>query len=106
MKVLERWVLQIADSDLTWIGFGWLRPAKDQRVGLVYILFSSILLGLPGMVMGVACLHLFLGRTELSTLLCLGVAVTILELFFHALFAHFWNRRATELRRDLTLAEL
>ncbi len=64
MKSLEHWVLRIADCNATWIGFGWLRPAKQQHIGFGYILFSSVLLGLPGVAVGAGLIYWFVGRVE------------------------------------------
>ncbi|MCX6929294.1 MAG: hypothetical protein NT154_39650 [Verrucomicrobia bacterium] len=104
MKTLEHWVLRVADSDLTWIGFGWLRPAKHARVGIGYILSSSMLLGLPGIVAGAGLIYLVLGRVEAKVWLSLFVLVTVFELLLHLLFAHYWNRRAERLALEVTAA--
>jgi hypothetical protein len=100
MKALEQWVLRIADSDLTWYGFNWLRPAKHERVGLGYILFCSILLGLPGIAVGAGGIYLILGRVDPDVWLWLFVLVVSVELVLHILFAYFWNRRAVRLMQD------
>lgn len=97
MKALEHWVLRIADSDMTWYGFNWLRPARNQRVGLCYILFCSFLLGLPGIVLGAGAIYLFFGRVDADAWLMLFVLVMPVELALHILFAHYWNRRAGKL---------
>ena len=52
MRPLEHWVLRVADSDVTWFGLNWLRPSKHYHIGLVYILLSSFLLGLPASALG------------------------------------------------------
>jgi hypothetical protein len=98
MGTWENWVLKVADHDLTWIGLGWLRPAKEQHVGPAYVLFSSILLGLPGFVVGVGLIYLFLGRVESRVWLGLFLLVMIVEVPLHLVFAYFWNRRAERLR--------
>ena len=100
MKALEHWVLRIADSDLTWYGFNWLRPAKHERVGLGYILFCSILLGLPGIGVGAGGLYLALGQVDPDMWLLMIVLVMLVELSLHILFAHYWNRRAERLAQD------
>lgn len=99
MSALENWVLKVADHDLTWIGLGWLRPAKAQRVGLVYVLLSSVLLGLPGFVVGAGLICLFLERVEPRVWLGLFLLVMVVEVPLHLVFARFWNRRAERLSR-------
>ena len=101
MKTIERWFLRVADSDWTWIGLSWLRPAKDARIGIGYIIGSSILLGLPGIVAGAAMLYFAFGKVSLGAWLFLFVAATMVELLLHIVFAHFWNRRAGELMRNV-----
>jgi hypothetical protein len=100
MKAIEYWVLRIADSDATWFGLGWLRPAKHKRVGFCYVLFSSILLGLPGVVAGAGLIYLFMGRVEQQAWLTMFLLVLCFELPMHGLFAHFWNRRVKKLAGD------
>lgn len=97
MKALGRWVLRVADNDKTWFGLNWLRPAKRDRLSPGYILFSSVLLGLPGITVGVGLIYLFLGRVEPRVWLWLFVLVMLVELPLHILFAYFWNRRAEAL---------
>ena len=97
MKALEHWVLRIADSDATWFGLGWLRPAKHACVGYWYILFSSILLGLPGVIVGAGLIYLFLGTVQPQVWLWMLLLALLVELPLHCLFAHFWNRRAKSL---------
>lgn len=94
MKTIERWVLRISDSDWTWYGFGWMRPKRDERVGLLYILFSSVLLGLPGIAVGIGALFLVFGKVELETCGWIVAGVVLFELLLHLVFAHYWNRRA------------
>ena len=103
MKTFERLFLRAADCDWNWIGLGWLRPAKDARVGIGYIIGSSILLGLPGVVVGVTMLYLAFGRVSFGAWLVLFVAATMVDLLLHIVFAHFWNRRAGELRKNVTV---
>src|SRR5690349_16370193 len=98
MDTLEHWVLSVADHNLTWVGLGWLRPAKEQHVGPAYVLFSSVLLGLPGLLVGAGMIYLFLGRVEIRVWVGLFLLVMIVELPLHVLFARFWNRRAKKLR--------
>jgi hypothetical protein len=97
MKQLEHWVLRIADSDLTWIGFNWMRPAKQQRIGLGYILFSSVLLALPGIAVGAGLLYVMRGHVEPKVWVALFALATAIDLSLHAVFAHYWNRRAASL---------
>ncbi len=97
MKTLEHWVLRVADSDLTWFGLNWLRPARHDRIGLGYILVSSVLLGLPGLAVGTGMIYLALGRVGLSVWLSLFALVMLVEVPLHFLFAHFWNQRAKSL---------
>ncbi|HWC61260.1 MAG TPA: hypothetical protein VHC44_16320 [Verrucomicrobiae bacterium] len=92
--MIERWVLRVVDSDLTWYGFNWMRPAKDRRLGPGYVFFSSVLLGLLGVAIGAGAIYLFFGRMELSVFLALFSLATMFELLLHAPFAHYWNRRA------------
>jgi hypothetical protein len=99
MKTIERWVLRISDSDWTWYGFGWMRPAKHQRLGLPYLLFSSVLLGLPGIVVGIGALFLVFGKVELQVCGWIFAAVVLVELLLHLVFAHYWNGRATMVAR-------
>ena len=104
MNAIERWVLLIADSDLTWIGFHWLRPTKDRRLGPGYILFSSILLGLPGVAMGGGLIYLFIGRVEPLVWLLLFSGATVFELVLHVPFAYFWNKRAEALKSSAIIS--
>jgi hypothetical protein len=99
MKTLEHWVLRIADSDLTWVGFNWMRPAKLQPVGFGYILFSSLLLGLPGIAVGAGLIYFLMGKVEARAWLMLFAFAMAVELSLHAVFAHYWNRRAADLAR-------
>ena len=99
MKMIEHWVLRIADSDLTWVGLGWLRPAKHQSLHLGYILFSSFLLGLPGIFAGAGFIYLWLRSVSLEVWLALFVFAMLVEVPLHLVFAHYWNRRAAELAR-------
>jgi len=101
MKTIKRCFFRVADSDWTWIGLSWLRPAKDAHIGIGYIMGSSILLGLPGIGAGAAMLYFAFGRVSLGTWLLLFVAATMVELLLHIVFAHFWNRRAGELMRNV-----
>lgn len=104
MKTLERWVLRIADSDLTWIGLNWMRPAKESRLGIGYLLFSSFLLGLPGIAVGAGTIYLLFGRVVPGVWLALFVFAMMFELPLHIVFAHYWNRRAEELARGVSTA--
>ena len=97
MKTIERWFLRVADSDWDWIGLSWLRPAKEAHIGIGYIIGSSMLLGLPGIGIGAGMLYCAFGRVSFGAWLFLFVAVTMIELMLHIVFAHFWNRRASEL---------
>ncbi len=100
MKNFENWFLRIADSDLNWIGLGWLRPAKLDHIGPRYIILSSFVLGLPGMLAGATLIFLTLGRLSTTALLSLVALVMLIEVPLHILFAHFWNRRAERLARE------
>ncbi len=102
MEAIGQMVLRIADCDATWFGLGWLRPAKHQHVGWLYVIVSSILLGLPGVAVGASLIYFMLGRVEAHVWLWMFILVLLFELPLHGLFAHFWNRRARELRTDLT----
>ncbi len=97
MKTIERWFLQIADSDVTWFGLNWLRPDKHRRISRNYILLSSFLLGLPGMGIGIGLIFFFIGRIEPMVWLSMFVLVMMFELPLNILFAHFWNQRAGRL---------
>jgi hypothetical protein len=101
MKVIESWVLRIADSDRTWIGLGWLRPSKHQRLGYDYVLFSSLLLSLPGIAVCAGLIWYFLGNVEPRIWLMLFLITTTVELLLHGLFARYWNRRASTLAASL-----
>jgi hypothetical protein len=102
MKRLEELFLRVADSDWSWIGFNWLRPAKETHAGIVYILFSSFILGLPGIVIGGVAIDRFCGNPGWEVWLGLFAVVMIVEMLAHLVFAHFWNRRAETLRREAT----
>jgi hypothetical protein len=104
MKALEYWTLRIADSDVTWFGLNWLRPARHVRVGYGYVLFSSICLGLPGIAVGAGIVYLVLGRVDPGVWLAMFVMVMLVELPLHILFAHFWNRRAGRLMQEASTA--
>jgi len=97
MKFIEHWILHIADSDWTWTGFNWMRPAKQQRIGAGYILFSSLLLSLPGILLGAALLYWLKGRVEPKAWLALFALAMAIDLALHVLFARYWNRRANKL---------
>ena len=100
MSAIEHRVLRIADSDAAWFGLGWLRPAKHESVGFGYIILSSILLGLPGVLVGAGLIYFFLGRVDPGVWLALFLLVLFFELPLHGLFAHYWNRRAKALLSD------
>jgi hypothetical protein len=104
MNALEGWVLRVADSDLTWFGFTWLRPAKHFRIGCSHILLCSLLFGLPGIAVGAALIYVVLGTVEAKVWLGMFVLVMLFELPLHLLFARFWNRRAESLARSSSLA--
>ncbi len=97
MKTIESWVLRISDSDWTWKGFGWMRPRKQERIGPWYILFGSVLLGLPGIVVGIGMLFLAFGKVGLETCGVIAAGVVLVEVLLHSVFAHYWNRRAAAL---------
>ena len=97
MKLIEYWVLRIADSDWAWTGFNWMRPAKQQRIGLGYVLLSSFLLSLPGIILGAALLYWLRGRVEPKARLALFALAMAIDLALHVLFARCWNRRAADL---------
>ena len=99
MKGIEHWVLRIADSDAAWFGFGWLRPARQQHIGLGYILVSSMLLGFPGVVVGAGLIYAFMGRVEPRVWLAMLALVLLIEVPLHLVFARYWNRRAAELAK-------
>lgn len=94
MKTLERCVLKCADSDWTWMGLKWLRPAKHRRLGLGFVLGISALLGLPGLVLGVGLICLVFGRIDPAVALGLFAVVMMIEVPLNAVFAYYWNRRA------------
>jgi ABC-type Fe3+ transport system permease subunit len=97
MKRLEHWILRIADSDLTWIGFNWMRPAKQRRLSVGYILLSSFLLALPGIAVGAGLLYAIRGQVEPKVWLALFALAMAIDLSLHAVFARYWNRRAATL---------
>jgi len=104
MNTVEHWFLRVADSDMTWFGLNWLRPAKHNRLSLGYILLSSILLGLPGIALGAGMIYLVFDRVDPSVWLSLFVLAMMIELPLHILFAHFWNRRAERLAQNVSTA--
>jgi hypothetical protein len=97
MRTIERWVLRIADHDLTWIGFNWMRPAKESRCGPRYVLLSSLLLSLPGILIGTGLIYCALGTVTWRVWSALFALALATELALHAVFAHYWNRRADTL---------
>jgi hypothetical protein len=97
MNGIERRVLQLADSDWTWVGFNWLRPAKEQRVGYAYLCLSSLLLGLPGLGLGAALLLIVFGSIDPRVWLGMVGLVLTVEFVLHCLFAVCWNRRVQRL---------
>ena len=97
MKTLECWVLRCADSDMTWVGLNWLRPATHDHIGTGYILLSSLLLGLPGIIAGADMLYLVFGQVQASVWLSLIMLVLAVETLLHLVFAIYWNRRARQL---------
>jgi ABC-type Fe3+ transport system permease subunit len=101
MSSIEQWVLRIADSDMTWFGLSWLRPPPHRRITSLYVLLSSIVLGLPGLVVGAGLIYLFIGRLEPAIWLWMVALVLSIELALHIIFAHFWNRRADSLAQDV-----
>ena len=84
------------------MGLSWLRPARDARVGTGYIVGSSILLGLPGVGVGAALLYFAFGKVSPGAWLALFAAATMMELMLHIAFAHYWNRRADALAKEVT----
>ncbi len=100
MSELEYWILRMADSDLTWYGFGWLRPAKDHQIGLGFILISSVLLGLPGIGLGAGAVYYFFGTIEAWVWPALFSLAMAVEIPIHLVFAHYWNRRAREIAAE------
>lgn len=100
MKSFGHWVLRVTDSDACWFGLGWLRPAKSDRIGPLRLLISSIILGLPAVLLGVGLIYWFVGRVELEVCLVLFALALCTELLLHAIWAFFWNRRAAALAAD------
>jgi hypothetical protein len=84
------------------MGFNWLRPAKHARVGPGYILFSSVLLGLPGIALGAGVIFAVFGRVPASIWVALLGGVLPVELALHLIFAHYWNRRADAVAADVS----
>lgn len=81
-----------------------MRPAKHQRIGVGYILLSSLFLSLPGIAVGAALLSwLRQERVEAKAWLTLFALAMAVALSLHALFAHYWNRRATSLAKTKSL---
>lgn len=99
MSTIERWVLRTTDSDACWIGLGWLRPEKAQRVGMLRVLISSFILGLPGVVLGAGSIYLFLRRLDPGVVLFLLLIAMLVEVPLHLVWAHYWNRRVATLQR-------
>jgi hypothetical protein len=98
MERFERWFYRVADSDVSWYGFQWLRPAKTERVGPGRIVLSSIILGLPGAGAGIGLIYFILGSITPATCGVIFSAVTLVELALHVVWAHYWNKRAAALR--------
>jgi hypothetical protein len=101
MSSIEHWVLRIADSDLTWFGLNWPRPSPSRRITTIYVLFSSIVLGLPGLALGAGLIYLTFGQLEPATWLLMVTLVLSTEVVLHTVFVHFWNRRAKRLAHGL-----
>ena len=99
MKSLEHWVLRIADNDRAWTGFNWMRPLEQEPIGLGWILFSSLLLSLPGIAVAAGLIYWRLGRAGLKVWLVLFAFAMAIALSLHMLFAHYWNRRAASLNK-------
>jgi len=98
MSAIERWCLRCADKDSTWIGLNWLRPAKEARVGVIYVVVSSLILGMPGILLGAGALYLAFGKVEWDAWVMLVTLVFVVEAAMHAVFAWSWNRRARQLQ--------
>ena len=97
---------RVNDWDLTWLGFGWLRPAPEQDMTarvvatlcVVYCPLSAILAYL------VAWCWLAVGQRGPAVLpwviaTLAGVTFALLQ----SLLAYAWNRRATKLRASKEL---
>ena len=97
MSVIENWVLRVADSDLTWFGLNWIRPAKDAVIRFSYVVILSFVLGLPGLAVGVSLIYVLLGRVEQGVWLSMLGLVMLVELPLNMVFAYYWNRRARKL---------
>ena len=100
MKIIEHWALRVADSDMTWFGLKWLRPARHQRLGCVWVVCSSVLLALPGIAAGAGLIYLVLGHVAPEVWASLVVLVVLLESALCLLSAYYWNRRAENLMQD------
>lgn len=74
-----------------------MRPKQEERVGFLYVLFSSMLLGLPGIVVGIGALFVVFGTVGLRTCGLIFGSVVLFEMLLHLVFAHYWNRRAAAL---------
>lgn len=96
MHGLEHLLTNLADIDLHWWPFQFLRPRPDQRLGNRRVAALSLLVGgFVGMLMNiVAALH---GESPHVALL---PALTALGFFvvFRFTVAVCWNRRAARLR--------
>ena len=104
MEAIGQIVVRIADSNATWFGLGWLRPEKHEHVSYRYILFSSILLGFPGVGLGGGLIFLFLGLVHGEILITqlLGAELSH-DNDFASRNAHSWP--VAVLNRRLFLAE-
>lgn len=100
MRSIGHLVLRITDSDACWFGLGWLRPAKRDRISLLRLLLSSVVLSLPGVLVGVGLVYWLLGQVKLEVCLLLFAVAMFIELPLHSIWAHFWNRRAAALARE------
>ncbi len=101
MKRIEHWALRVADSDMTWFGLNWLRPARHQRIGCVGVVFGAVLLALPGIAAGAGLIYLVLGHVDPEVWASLVVLVVLLELALCLPSTHYWNQRAKKLVQDV-----
>jgi len=99
MKTIESWVLRVTDADACWYGCNWMRPAKTMHIGFWRIVFSSLLLGQPGFLLGVGMIYWVFGRVSWQTALLFFGLAFFTELLLHWFWAKVWNRRAAALRK-------
>lgn len=98
---LEEVVNGLADKDLSWWPFVWIRPARDARLSKRRGAAIALLYGLPMALLACIALDAMLPApvAERASVAALLTVPATMLLFLAVLVGPMWNRRAARLAR-------